>query len=198
MLHNSKMIHSSSSCRFACRSGAGLALLLFSCATTAATVETHTNPDTGLSSWKATHPDFSLELIQVLPDYIRATYATRGLPKAEAERIASWCVFGTIVRNTSDTPLSWRLADWQYRSAEGERGRPKLKSEWLAEWREAGIPFKWTLLTDEQTFQVGDWSQGFTTYDLQHGETFDLTWSWTREGKTSTSTIEGVRCASDR
>jgi hypothetical protein len=193
------MLHAATSRSLTCLTGwpGFAALLLAACGSAPYTVEERVNPDTGLSSWKAEHTDFSIELIQVVPDYVRATYASRGLSEQLAERMASWCVLGTVLRNTSDTSLSWALTDWSYRAADGLQRHPKLKSAWLAEWREAGIPFKWTLLPDAQTFAVGDWIQGFTTYDLRPGETFDLVYSWTRQGKTRTGTIEGVRCALD-
>jgi hypothetical protein len=168
---------------------------LLVCSTGWGEVLQRVNPDTGLSSWKARHAGFSLELIQVLPDYVRATYASRGLPSDLIERLASYCVFGTIVRNESDAPLTWRLADWRYVTDSGKEGRIKPKSEWLQEWREAGISFRWTLLADEQRYDVGDWGQGFTTFQLRPSEAFDLHYSWSQHDETYQGTIEQLRCA---
>lgn len=158
-------------------------------------VSEHRNPETGLSSWKAEHKGFSLELIQILPDYVRASYAARGLPAELIERVTRYCVFGTIVRNESDAPLSWRLADWRYVTGDRQEHTLKPKSEWVREWREFGVPFRWTLLPDEQTYEVGDWGQGFTTLALRPGESFDLLYSWTQNGQTYHGQIEHARCA---
>jgi hypothetical protein len=38
-----------------------------------------------------------MELIQVLPDYVRAVYASRGLPQTIIDSVSSYCVFGTIL-----------------------------------------------------------------------------------------------------
>ena len=82
----------------------GLALLSTGAVANAAR---QVNPETGLSSWKRQEQGFSLELVQVLPDYVRAVYASRGLPQAIIDRVSAYCVFGTILRNRSDRPLSY-------------------------------------------------------------------------------------------
>ncbi len=61
-------------------------------------VQRYTDPDTGLLSWQIREPGFSM---QVLPDYVRATYSARGLPPDIVESVAAYCVFGTIVTNDS-------------------------------------------------------------------------------------------------
>ena len=175
---------------------AGCLLVLAAvCGSVRGEVEHHRNPETGLSSWKARHDGFSLELIQVLPDYVRAVYASRGLPAQAIERIAGYCVMGTIVRNESDAPLAWRLADWRYVAGDGPAQAPKPKSDWLKEWRELGVPFRWTLLADEQVYEAGDWGQGFITLRLAPGEAFDLHSSWSQDDRTYSGTIEQARCA---
>jgi hypothetical protein len=160
----------------------------------AAVVE-HVNPDTGLSSWKAQGDALSFELIQVLPDYVRAVYSSRGLPKAVVDKVSSYCVFGTILRNLTDQPLSYRVADWRYITPDGVRHPIRTKSEWVNEWRDMGIAFRWSMLPDDQTYAVGDWGQGFTTIALQPGSRFALEYSWTQDDKTETRLIEEVRCA---
>ena len=160
-----------------------------------AEMEHRVNPETGLSSWKAQHEGFSLELIQVLPDYVRAVYASRGLPQEAIERLAAYCVFGTILRNESDDRLAWRLADWRYIGEDGREQRLKPKSAWLKEWRELGVAFRWTLLADDQIYEVGDWGQGFITLRLNPGEVFDLHYSWSQHEKTYRGAIERARCA---
>jgi len=153
------------------------------------------SPETGLLSWKAGGQAFAIELIQVLPDYVRAVYAARGLPQKIIDDVSSYCVFGTIIRNTTAVPLSYRVADWRYTTPDGIRHRLKTKSEWVQEWRDMGVAFRWSMLADEQTFAEGDWVQGFTTVKLSPGSRFDLEYSWSQHGRQYVETIEGVRCA---
>ncbi len=153
------------------------------------------NPLSGLSRWYTEGQDFSLELVPLMPDFVRAVYEAKGLPKEVIESVSSYCVFGTIVRNRADVPLSYNIADWRYVTADGKEHIAKAKSEWVSEWREMGIAFRWTLLTEAQTYQVGDWGQGFTTVRLPHGTSFDLHYSWTQHDKLHTNIIKGMRCA---
>ena len=155
----------------------------------------HVSPDTGLSSWKSEGDALDFELVQVLPDYVRAVYTSRGLPKTVVDKVSSYCVFGTILRNTTDRPLSYRVADWRYITPDGVRHRIRTKSEWVAEWRDMGVAFRWSMLPDDQSFAVGDWGQGFTTIALQPGSQFVLEYSWTQDAKTEIRIIEEVRCA---
>jgi hypothetical protein len=161
----------------------------------AAAAERQVNPDTGLLSWKAGDQAFAIELIQVLPDYVRAVYAARGLPQQVVDDVSSYCVFGTIIRNTTSVPLSYRVADWRYTTPDGVRHRLKTKSEWVQEWRDMGVAFRWSMLADAQTFAEGDWVQGFTTVKLSPGSRFDLEYSWMQHGRQHVATIEGMRCA---
>jgi hypothetical protein len=171
--------------------GVWLLLPLIACSS----VVERTNPDTGLSSWKSGADALEFELVQVLPDYVRAVYTSRGLPKAVVDKVSSYCVFGTILHNRTETPLSYRVADWRYITPDGISHRIRTKTEWVNEWRDMGIAFRWSMLPDEQTFEVGDWGQGFTTIALEPGSRFTLEYSWTQDGKTETRTIKEVRCA---
>ena len=153
------------------------------------------SPDTGLSSWKSEGDALEFELVQVLPDYVRASYAARGLPKVVVDKVSSYCVFGTILHNRTDKPLSYRVADWRYITADGVSHQIRTKSEWVSEWQDLGIAFRWSMLPDDQTFEVGDWGQGFTTIGLKPDNRFALEYSWMQGGKTETRTIKEVRCA---
>ena len=84
-------------------------------------VEKHVNPDTGLFSWKSQGDALELELIQVLPDYVRAVYSSRGLPGEIVDKVSGYCVFGTILHNRSAGPVAYRVADWHYITPDGER-----------------------------------------------------------------------------
>ena len=159
-------------------------------------VQLHKNKQTGLLTWTAVDTGFSLELIQLLPDFVRATYESHGFPDAEIEKIASYCVFGTIMKNTSPKRIKYSVDNWYYLMAnDTEKYRIRTKPEWLAQWRKAGISFSWTIFPDQATLEVGDWQQGFTTLDLPHGSTFDLIYSWTSDDRTQTGKIENLRCA---
>jgi hypothetical protein len=160
-----------------------------------AKVEVFTDQASGLLSWKATHPGFSLQFIQLLPDYVRAVYSARGLPADVVELMAGYCIFGTIIKNESDSPLSYRVSDWRYITADGQAHPIKTKTQWLEQWRDMGVAFRWSLLPDDQSFAPGDWSQGFTTLPLPPGATVKLRYRWTLKGKTHEATFEELRCA---
>ena len=175
---------------------AGLALLCQQ-APADSSIEVHVNPDTGLLSWKSQGDPLALEFIQVLPDYVRAVYSSRGLPKEIVDKVSGYCVFGTILHNRSDGPVSYRVSDWRYITPDGKRHSIRTKSEWVQEWRDMGVAFRWSMLPDDQTFEVGDWGQGFTTIGLMPGSRFDLEYSWRVNDSLSSRTIQGVECAPD-
>jgi hypothetical protein len=160
-----------------------------------AETQTFTDDASGLLSWKAQHPGFSLQFIQLLPDYIRAIYSARGLPQDLVELMAGYCVFGTIIKNESSEPLSYRVADWRYITADGQTHPIKTKTRWLKDWQDRGVAFRWSLLPDAQTFAPGDWSQGFTTLPLPPDTAVRLRYTWTQQGKHHEGTFEDLRCA---
>lgn len=172
-------------------------LLLQTTAASASETSVYKNPETGLLTWTVNDEGFKIELIQLIPDFVRAIYAKHHFSKKEVERVASYCVFGTILKNTSDKYLSYRVADWRYQPADAKQYPVKTKTQWLEEWRKAGIKFSWTLLPDIGEFSVGDWQQGFTTIKLPREATFDLIYKWQLDGVPHTGVIKNVRCAPD-
>jgi len=175
-----------------------LSLLLLSATGVAAQqVSIHKNEVTGLLTWTADDDGFKIQLIQLIPDFVRAVYAKHHFPKQEVERVASYCVFGTILKNTSDQQLSYRVADWRYRTKDEKKHPVKTKTQWLDEWRKAGITFSWTLLPDIGEFSVGDWQQGFTTIKLPRETSFDFIYKWQLDGVAHTGVIKNMRCAPD-
>lgn len=179
-----------------------LAVLLLSAAGSVpycfAAVETFTDETSGLISWKAQHPGFSLQFIQLLPDYVRAMFSARGLPQEVVELMAAYCVFGTVIKNESGDALGYRVADWRYVTADGQAHPVKTKTQWLKEWQDMGVAFRWSLLPAEQQFSPGDWSQGFTTLPLAPGTIFTLSYQWTQQGKTHTGSFKQLQCAPDK
>lgn len=172
------------------------ALLVLSATEVAASeVKVHKNENSGLLTWTMIDKGFQIELIQLLPDFVRAIYAKHNFPKEEVERAASYCVFGTILKNTSDQQLSYRVLDWRYQTKDGKQYPVKTKTQWLEEWRKAGITFSWTLLPDIGEFSVGDWQQGFTTINLPRETEFDLIFKWQLDGVAHTGTLENISCA---
>ena len=167
------------------------------CMTTvsASNVSIHKNESSGLLTWTVEDTGFSIELIQLLPDFIRAIYAKHDFPVEEVERAASYCVFGTILKNTSEQHLSYRVKDWSYRTRDGKTHPVKTKTQWLDEWRKAGILFSWTLLPDVGEFAVGDWQQGFTTIKLARESEFDLIYRWQLDGIAHTGELKNIKCA---
>lgn len=165
------------------------------CAKALVTVEK--NPNSGMLAWTAEDDGFSIQLIQLLPDFVRAVYAKHGLPAKQYNEIAGYCDFGTIIRNTSGKTLDYDVRDWRTVSSEGVIGTIKPKEQWAREWRKAGINFSWTLLPGAGTFYAGDWQQGFTTVKLPHGGRFDLILKWKIDGVVHTGRIDNLQCAPD-
>lgn len=161
----------------------------------AAEVTIHKNNESGLLTWSSKDDGFSIELIQLIPDFVRAVYSKYGLPANEVERIAGYCVFGTIIQNTSQQQLSYRVSDWRYVDKNGKAYPVKTKAQWLEEWQKVGVTFLWTLLPESGDFGIGDWQQGFTTIQLGRNEKFDLIYTWTLDGKKHQGKIENMSCA---
>ncbi len=171
------------------------ALLMNMTTAVASNVTIHKNETSGLLTWTAEDMGFSIELIQLIPDFIRAIYAKHNFPAEEVERAASYCMFGTILKNTSKQHLSYRVKDWSYRTRDGKKYPVKTKTQWLEEWRKAGILFSWTLLPDVGEFAVGDWQQGFTTIKLARESEFDLIYTWQLDGVAHTGVLKNLKCA---
>jgi hypothetical protein len=173
-----------------------MAALLINMTTVAASnVTIHKNETSGLLTWTAEDTGFSIELIQLIPDFIRAIYAKHNFPVEEVERAASYCMFGTILKNTSEQHLSYRVKDWSYRTRDGKKYPVKTKTQWLGEWQKAGILFSWTLLPDVGEFAVGDWQQGFTSIKLPRESEFDLIYTWQLDGVKHTGVLKNLKCA---
>ena len=171
--------------------------VLFACAANASTsAVVTTNPDTGLKSWKKSGDAFSLELVQLLPESVQAIYSSRDLPPAIFDSMRGYCIFGTIARNESDSSVSYRVADWRIVTTDGKKHRLRNKSEWIKVWAKLGADFSYSILPAEMTFEVGDWSQGFTTPKIAPGTRFELIYTWRQHGKTYTDKLENLACPS--
>jgi hypothetical protein len=171
------------------------ALLIPATNVNASNVTVHENESSGLLTWTVEDTGFSIELIQLLPDFIRAIYAKHNFPAEEVERAASYCTFGTILKNTSEQNLNYRVKDWSYGTRDGKSYPVKTKTQWLEEWRKAGILFSWTLLPDVGEFAAGDWQQGFTTIKLARESEFDLIFKWQLDGVKHSGELKNIKCA---
>ena len=158
-------------------------------------IERAYNPDTGIETVQVEHPGLSLQLLPLNRDYVAAVFAARGLPPDIVASTRNYCAFGTIVRNTGEAPLHYDLTRWRYVTPDGEMHQLKAKTAWLEEWQGRNLAFRWVLLHEEQTYQPGDWGQGFTTVALPPGTRFDLHYSWTQGGELYEAELENVRCA---
>ncbi len=170
-------------------------LMLLAAPLQAAEVSVYKNPQSGLLTWTSIEDGFSIELIQLMPNYVRAVYSKHNFPQEEIERIAAYCVFGSILKNTSEQQLAYKVSEWTYTDAQGKTHPVKSKTEWLQEWQKVGITFSWTLLPDDVVFEVGDWQQGFTTVKVPRNEHFDLNYRWTLDGVAHTGTLKNLSCA---
>ncbi len=153
------------------------------------------DPDSGLYSWRAESAGVSLQLIQLLPDMVAALYGAQGLPVSVVKEVAGYCVFGSNLQNNADSPVHYRVADWRYVSADGQARPVKTKSQWVEEWQAQGVDFGWSILPDEQTFEPGDWSQGFTTLPLPPDNPVELTFTWRMGDAEYRESLRGMRCA---
>ncbi len=152
---------------------------------------------TGAYSWRVNDRGFSLELIQFPPEYTRAFYESRDLPPALREELADYCTFGSVARNESDAPVTYRVADWRALTADGKQRKFRTKSEWLALWKKLATDSRFSILPDDMTFEVGDWAQGLSAVKLPRGTKFDLIYTWRTHGKTLTGKLPGVVCPND-
>jgi len=149
----------------------------------------------GLLTWTVEEPEYSLKLIQLLPEFVSAVFSSRGLPPKVVDTLKEYCVFGTIYKNKSSGTLAYRVADWRFITPDGKEHSIKTKDDWARQWADMGTPFRWLLLPAEQTFSVGDWSQGFTTIKLPPDSVFNLKFSWRFQGETHQRMLENLRCA---
>ena len=149
----------------------------------------------GSKHWRWEGRGIGIEFVQVAPDFIRASYSSRGLPKSVAEAVATRCVFGSIIRNLSDKPLTYHVSEWRYTDKAGKTHSIKPKSEWLKEWHAMGVRFSWSILADNPTFDKGDWIQGFTTMPEPHGSKVDIHVVWHIAGNRYSKTMTGLECA---
>ena len=152
--------------------------------------------NTGLLVWTSIAEGINLELVQMLPNFVRARYSSQNFPNKEIEDIASYCVFGTIMKNTSQHTLSYKVSNW-YTVTHGESKKKtiKSKSNWLKQWQSANVNFHWTLFPDEGKFAIGDWQQGFTTIKIPRDKQFDLFYQWKINDKLFENWITDISCS---
>src|SRR3569833_2184644 len=153
------------------------ALLLADATAMSGTVQA-TNPSNSLSNWQSEDTPISVQLLQLMPDNVRAVYSNIGYSHALVEEMAGYCIFGSGIRNLANEPISYDVAAWRAIPADGVRHPLRTKTEWLKIWQSQGGDFGWSILPAAQTLEVGDWGQGFSAVKLPHGTRFDLDYSW--------------------
>src|SRR3569832_3032456 len=121
------------------------ALLLAAATAMAGTVHS-TNPSNGLSNWQSADTPFSLQLLQLMPDNVRAVYSYKGFPHALVVEMAGYCIFGSVIRNLANEPISYDVADWRAITADGVRHPLWLLFVWLLFWLCLGVVFGWSFL----------------------------------------------------
>lgn len=180
----------------------GFVLGLSAIAADAAETKHEVNPETGVQSWELHDQGVAFTIMQITPDQARAFFLARGFDRQAVDYYASYCVFMTIVRNEAvSESLSYNLADWRFYGKDGNARKLKLKEIWLKQWRKrkvtepALIAFEWSQHPSTQTFEVGDWNQGMTTYALPPESLFDLKFRWKVNGVKHESMLKNVQCA---
>jgi len=160
----------------------------------AATIS-HRNPKSGLMTWTNVKDGFSLSLQQLTPDNVRAIYEGMGASSANVDRIAGYCVFGTDARNNAKSPIKYNVATWRAVTADHTRHRLRSKRGWQRIWSAEGVDYGFTIFPAQQTFQPGDWGEGFTTIKLKPGTRFNLLYHWIDHGHIHTATLRHLQCA---
>jgi hypothetical protein len=163
--------------------------------------------DSGLPYWSLTEGNLELKLIQRLPDQTRAFFQGRGFYRKDADRIASSCVFQTIIRNRAPgggvRTVKIDLADWRvYRN--NRHGKLILHDQWQKLWEKnqidpaARTAFRWAMFPDRQEFYGGDYNWGMISFGLKPGDRFTLTVIWQEGNQRRSGKIKNLRCAPDK
>jgi len=146
-------------------------------------IRQYQDEETGLDAWEWSGDGIKLQQIQRIPDQTRAFFLGRGFSRAEAEHIATACVFQTVFYNQGKQPVTLDLAEWRVRL--GNQLKPlKLTADWQRDWAarhssaSARIAFQWALFPNRQEFAPGDWNMGMVTYPVPHGGRLDLQVVW--------------------
>lgn len=152
-------------------------------------------PQAAPAAWSNLKHGFTLELLQLSPDNVRAFYDNMGYPHRAIAAIAHVCVLGTSIHNRAKAPITYDVASWRAITPDGQQHPLITKTDWLARWKALGIGADWSILPVQQTLQPGDWAQGFTTVDLPRGTRFKLVYSWREHGTQHQATLAGPQCA---
>lgn len=164
-----------------------------------------TDERTGVKGWRFERDGIRVQLIQRLPDQTKAFFLGRGFQPAAADRLASRCLFQTIVHNIE--PLDGDhvvvdLGEWRVVQGE-ERESLLLKGKWQQEWARLGVTdrartaFQWAFFPTRQDFAPGDWNMGMTSYPVEPGAPLTLELVWQKNDRRHQGRIDGVVCGSN-
>ncbi|MDE8346750.1 MAG: hypothetical protein POH28_11345 [Acidocella sp.] len=155
------------------------------------------NQQTGLVTWQSEEAGFSLSLKQLTPDNVSALYESMGASQGIVKGVAAYCVFETDARNLSHVPITYNVTNWRAVTADGVEHPLQTKIGWQKIWKVLGVNYGLTIFPAAQTFQPGDWGEGFTTVKLPPKTKFDLTYTWSENGQIHKSQLVGLQCASN-
>ena len=96
-------------------------------------------------SWTNARHAFTVQLIQLSPDSVRAFYENMGYPSKAIDAIARVCVFGTSIRNNAKAPITYDVADWKAVTPDGRQHPLITKTQWLQRWKPLGVRSDWSI-----------------------------------------------------
>lgn len=156
--------------------------------------------ETRLTTWETESDGVHFRMTQISPEQARAFMQARGLDEKSVDEFARTCVYMTVLRNESRSPIKYCLAEWRYTPEFGTPQTMLGKHDWIAKWRPrklakpVKLAFEWSQFPFEQTFAPGDWNQGMTTFELPAGSRFDVTYRWWKDDKLQEGRLENVQC----
>ena len=185
---------------------AGLALTIISRSTLATTLTTGKDEQSRLPYWQIEDRGIMLRLVQRLPDQSRGFFMARKFSPAQAEIIATSCVFQTIFKNTSHettpSPLHYDLRDWDV-IIDGKHRKLRTREDWEREWKARSVglaamsDFYWALIPTAMTYEPGDYNWGMSFYNLKPGTTFDLNIVWQQYDQEHEYRVRNIQCSPD-
>ncbi len=148
------------------------------------------------------HEGVVVSVTSLLADPVAAFLIGRGFPTSVARRYSGLCVIRVVLVNENAPPaIAYDLRTWRLRRADGALGPPRVREEWLPQWRAAGLPeaaligFEWSQFPSRQELHVGDTALGMVNTGLAPGSRFDLEMHWKAGRSDRRISLKGIDCA---